>query len=190
MKKLLGIVLGVLLLTGCSVSQIKDLDNDGKHFSEDYSNIKVDENNPMVYKTPEQIIDIIKKGTGIIYFGFPDCPWCQNAVPVLIDIAKEMDIDQIYYLDPKEIRVNDTDSYKEIVKLLGDNLTADENGNKRLYVPDVYFVSGGKIVGHHFKTVDTQTNPSENPLTEVQKTELRDIYKKLIEKTYNIECDC
>lgn len=190
MKKVLVLGLSILFLAGCSVKPIEDLSNDGKRFSEEYSTIKVSEKNPMVYKTDKEIIDILKSGTGIIYFGFPECPWCQNAVPVLIEAAKEMDIKEIYYFDPKEIRANDTNTYKEIVKLLGDNLTSDENGNKKLYVPDVYFVSDGKIVGHHFKTVDTQTDPKNSPLTNDQKTELKNIYKGLISKTYNIECDC
>jgi thiol-disulfide isomerase/thioredoxin len=190
MKKVLGLVLSVLFLSGCSVTPIKELNNDAKRFSEEYSNIKVDEKNPMVYKTDKEIIDILKSGTGIIYFGFSECPWCQNAVPVLLEAAKEMDIKEIYYFNPKEIRDNNTDTYKEIVKLLGDSLTSDENGNKRLYVPDVYFVSDGKIVGHNFKTVTTQTDPKNNPLTTDQKTELKKIYKGLISKTYNIECNC
>jgi thiol-disulfide isomerase/thioredoxin len=189
MKKVLCLVLGILFLSGCSVSKIKE-DNDAIRFSEEYSSINVSKNNPIVYKTDKEIINILKNGTGIIYFGFSDCPWCQNAIPILIDIAKQMDIDEIYYFNPKEIRDANTDTYQEIVKLLGDNLTNDENGNPRLYVPDIYFVSGGKIIGHHFKTVDSQVNPKDNPLTDEQKTELKNIYKELIEKTYNIECDC
>ncbi len=189
MKKILCLILGILLLSGCSVTSINE-SNDAKRFSEEYSAIDVSEDNPMIYKTDKEIIDILKSGTGIIYFGFPDCPWCREAVPVLLEIAKEMDIDEIYYFNPKEIREENTDTYQEIVKLLGDNLQNDESGNKRLYVPDVYFVSGGKILGHNFKTVESQTNPTENPLTDTQKTELKNIYKRLISKTYNIECDC
>jgi thiol-disulfide isomerase/thioredoxin len=190
MRKIIYICLGLLLLTGCSITPIKELNNDAKRFSDEYSQINEDEKNPIVYKTDKEIIDILKSGTGIIYFGFPECPWCKSAIPVLLDAAKDMDIDQIYYFNPKEIRTNNTDTYKEIVKLLGDNLSVDENGDKRLYVPDVYFVSGGKIVGHHFKTVDSQSDPSNNPLNDEQKAELKSIYKKLISKTYNIECDC
>lgn len=190
MKKVLWIMAGFLLLTGCSVTPINKNIEDAKKFSEEYKAISVSENNPMVYKTDEEIIEILKSGTGIIYFGFPDCPWCQNAVPVLIATAKEMDIDEIYYFNPKEIREENTKSYQEIVSLLGENLGNDENGNKRLYVPDVYFVSGGKIIGHNLKTVESQLNPKEEALTEEQTLELKNIYKKLISTTYNIECDC
>ena len=189
MKKAVYMFLIIYLITGCSITPINETKTDAKLFSEEYSTINISENNPVVYKTDEEIIDILKTGTGIVYFGFPECPWCRNAVPVLIDIVKDMGIEEIYYFNPKEIRENNTQTYQETLKLLGENITDDENGNKRLLVPDVYFVSGGKIIGHHFKTVDTQTDPNEN-LTDEQKKELRNIYKGLIEKTYNIECDC
>lgn len=190
MKKALYVLLGVVLFSGCSITYIEDLDNDAKRFSQEYSNIEVNENNPMVYKTDKEIIEILQSGTGIIYFGFPECPWCQNALPVLLEAAKEMNIEEIYYFNPKEIRENNTETYQKIVELLGDNLTVDENGNKRLYVPDIYFVSGGKIIGHHFKTVDSQANSTDNPLTDEEQVELKNIYKGLISKTYNVECDC
>jgi thiol-disulfide isomerase/thioredoxin len=187
MKKIVYIVLGALFLTGCSVTPIKDVDNNANRFKEEYSNIEVLSNNPIVYKTDEEIIEILKTGTGIIYFGFPECPWCQSAVPVLISAAQELNVEEVYYFNPKQIREEETDTYKQIVELLGDNLIEDENGNKRLYVPDVYFVSKGKIIGHNLKTVESQINPSENPLTDDQKLELKNLYKELIRKTYNIK---
>jgi hypothetical protein len=101
-----------------------------------------------------------------------------------------MDIKEIYYLNPKEIRNKNTTEYQRIVYLLKDYLTVDENGNKRLYVPDIYFISKGEVVGHHFKTLDVQANLATNPLNDKEKDELKDIYKKLISKTYNIECGC
>lgn len=49
-------------------------------------NIPLD--NPIVYSNLTEILDVIKTKTGIVYFGFPECPWCRNAVPVLLDSAK------------------------------------------------------------------------------------------------------
>ncbi|MDD2469771.1 MAG: hypothetical protein PHI22_02420 [Bacilli bacterium] len=190
MKKSLYVVLGILFLTGCSITPIEDYKNSGKRFSEEYTNIGINEDNPMVYKTDKEIIDILKSGTGIIYFGFPESPWCQQAVPILIEVAKEMNIGEVYYFNPRRIRENNTDTYNQIVELLGANLIVDEVGENRLYVPDVYFVSDGNIIGHNFKTVNSQLDPYECPLTETQITELKTIYKGLISQIYNIECDC
>lgn len=194
MKKLLLIIGAVLLLTGCTVEKIKQNETikqtDAEKFSSEYKAINIDKNNPYVYKTAGEIIDILENGTGIIYFGFPECPWCKQALPVLTEAAKELEIEKIYYFDPKEIRDANTVEYQKIVSLLSDYLNLDENGKKRLSVPDVYFVSGGKIIGHHFKTIDEQTDPVNQPLTDAQKETLKNTYKQLMSKTYNIQCDC
>ena len=50
-------------------------------------------------------------------------------------------------------------------------LLENDNGEKTLYVPDVYFVKDGKIIGNHLSTVDSQTDPY-TPLTEGQIKEL------------------
>lgn len=186
MKKTLCVVLSILFFNGCSISPIEDYENSNIRFSEEYANVKINKDNPMIYKTDKEIIDILQSGTGIIYFGFPESPWCQQAVPILIESVSEMKIDEVYYFNPKRIRENNTDTYKKIVKLLDGNLTVGELGEKTLYIPDVYFVSNGNIIGHNFKTVDSQLDPVQSSLTEAQKIELKNIYKDLISKTYNI----
>lgn len=194
MKKILLVVISILLLAGCSIEKI-DKNNtitvktDAEKFATEYKAINISEDNPYVYKTATEIIDILENGTGIIYFGFPECPWCKQAVPELTRAAKELEIAKIYYLNPKEIREENTKEYQKIVSLLSDYLTVDENGNKKLFVPDVFFVSGGEIVGHNFKTIEAQTDVTVL-LTDTQKDELKNIFKKLISKTYNIDCDC
>lgn len=190
MKKIIYIILSMVILTGCSITPITEMNNDAKRFIEEYANINIDIDNPIVYKTDKEIIDILKSGTGIIYFGFPECPWCRSAIPILLEVAKEMEIEEIYYFNPMSIRNSNTETYQEIIELLGDNLAIDENGDKRLYVPDVYFVSNGEIIGHHLGTVDTQTDPKNKPLTEDEQSKLKVVYKELISKTYNIECEC
>ena len=42
--------------------------------------------------------------SGVIYFGFPECPWCRNAVSVLLDAASETGIDKIYYMNNRDDR--------------------------------------------------------------------------------------
>lgn len=191
MKKLWLIIISCMLLTGCTVEALNTEDlrvqRDANQFSNEYKVIKISNDNPYRYETDKEIISILQKGTGIIYFGFPECPWCQEVVPVLTETAKELKIKTIYYFNPKEIRTNNTITYQKIVNLLSNYLQADSSGNKRLSVPDVYFVVGGKIIGHHLGTFDWQTNPKANPLNAEQKTELKNIYKELIKKTYNIE---
>lgn len=108
--------------------------------------------NVFIYRTPEQIINILKKGTGIVYLGFPECPWCKGYVPYLNEIAQEMKVEKIYYLNILNERKNNTDEYKEITEILSEYLQNDEEGNKRIYVPAVIAVKDGKIVGFDDET--------------------------------------
>ena len=67
--------------------------------------IKIDEENPIVYATAEEIVKKIeKKETFAVYFGFSDCPWCRSVLPTLIEVANDLKISKIYYVDVKEIR--------------------------------------------------------------------------------------
>lgn len=179
-----------------------------------YMEIFIDEENPIVYKTGQEIVEIMKNEDAIIYFGFATCPWCRNAVPVLLDAAKELNVDKIYYVDILDIRdtykfsgsiepeqtKKGTDAYYNILKILDKKLdkfyVKDEAGNmydtgvKRLYAPTVVGVKDGKVVGIHVATVESQTNPYE-VLTAKQKDELKSAYKKIIEdvnKKENSKC--
>ncbi len=69
----------------------------------EYLEVDVDKNNVMKY-TSDKIIDIIKNGTGVIYLGYPECPWCGNAVPALLEASESTSIDTIYYLNRKDVR--------------------------------------------------------------------------------------
>ncbi len=173
--------------------------------NEDMLSIKVDKDNPMKYLVDEELKDFLDSGTGIIYFGFNECPWCRNAVPVLIDALKERNIKEAYYLDVKDIRdekkldeegkiittKEGSDSYKLILEKLNSYLPSYEGLNdesiKRLYVPAVLFMKNGEIVGIHSNTVESQTDPSI-PLNEEQYKELKNIYLNNIDKVYNFNC--
>ena len=50
------------------------------------------------YLTEKEAVKLLEKGTGIIYFGFSGCPWCRNLVPILTDLAEELE-EPVYYLD-------------------------------------------------------------------------------------------
>ena len=123
---------------------------DASKFKEEYSNVS--EDNVFVYRTDKEVIDILKHGTGIVYLGFPECPWCQAYVSYLDEVAKETKIEKIYYLNILEIRKNNTREYQEIVSLLDNYLSYDEEGKKRIYVPAIVAVKEGEIIGFDDET--------------------------------------
>ncbi len=174
--------------------------------NKEYVHVSVDAKNPYVYAKYDDVIDIIKNGTGVIYFGFPECPWCRNMVPVLASAAKEMGIDKVYYfnaLDMRDIKSLDKDGsiktekegtkeYYELVDALGDSIGSYEGLNddsiKRLYFPTVIFVKDGKIIKSHIGTLDSQIDPYK-VLNDKEKNELKEIYMDGFNKVYEIMCD-
>ena len=48
-----------------------------------YPIVELSNENPFVYASEEEVIRVLKEGTGVIYFGFPSCPWCRTLLPVL-----------------------------------------------------------------------------------------------------------
>ena len=125
--------------------------------------LSIDEDNPMVYSSCQDIVDRIEnKETFIIYFGFSDCPWCRSSIETFIESAKENNITTIYYVDIKEDRdeIEIIDSqisiskqgskeYYTLLELLGsvlDNYIVDETDTheKRIYAPNYISILNGK----------------------------------------------
>lgn len=160
-----GIILfiGIILIIYFISTKTEDkYSADAIKFSKEYST--VDNDNVFVYKTSEEIVKILEKGTGIVYLGFPECPWCQSYVKILNEVAKENGLDKIFYLNILEDRKNNTEDYKKIVSLLKEYLDFDDQGNERVFVPDVTAVLDGKIVGHDNETAtinSSEITPSE-----------------------------
>jgi len=202
---LILIVLGVYILLNKETDNIKfKKEYENLNTQKGYLDIEIPEDNNIKYANFDELMEFLDSGTGIVYFGFPECPWCRNALPVLIEAAKENEIKNVYYFNAKPIRddkelkdgkivINKegTEEYYKLVDKLKNHLGPyeglEDDSIKRLYFPTVVFVMGGKIVGTHIGTVDSQEDPSK-PLTKEQKQELLDIYNENISKIYGT-CD-
>ena len=184
--------------------------------NEKYMSLEIDEENPIKYADYDKLLEVIDNGTGIIYLGFPGCPWCRNALPVLLDVAEDLNVEVIYYMnilnerdsyvveDKKLVYAVDeegnekkgTKGYFKLLDALDEHLTdyvvtyekkEYEVGEKRIYAPTVIFVRDGKVLGLHVSTVDSQENPRE-PLTDKQYKELYTIYEDYILETQSGTC--
>lgn len=170
----------------------KETISDAIKFKEEYS--KVDDDNLFVYRSIEEIIKILENGTGIVYLGFPECPWCQAYVPYLNEVAAKNEITKIYYYNILNDRKEETEEYKKILELLQDYVEYDNEGNKRIYAPTVIFVSNGKIVGVDSETAkDTKgyKNPEEYWTDKRVKAlkERLDKYSKLAKEVICSDCN-
>lgn len=194
MKKKLIIIVSAIIIIGGGillyfVLNNKDNENDNVRFAKEYADSQVGEDNVFVYKNIDEIINILKYGTGVVYLGFPECPWCQAYVKYLNETAKDANIEKIYYFNILEERKNNTEKYQEIVSILGDNLQRDDEGNLKVFVPNVSFVVNGKIIGNDYETsLDTKgfEKPSdywtEEEVSELENTlsgYMKEVYKAL-----------
>ena len=201
-------------------SPIQNITKDEKKFKEEYEylngkqregrdyknkTIHILDNNRMVYAKKKEILDLLEDGTGIIYFGFPDCPWCRNAVPVLIDAANGENVEKIYYYnalserDEKILQDGQIKTVKEgssfyytLLEKLGAKASVYEDLKddhvKRLYFPTIVFIKEGEILSIHEGTVETQKDPLRS-LSKEEEKKLRDKYTKSIQEIYSSVCD-
>ena len=111
----IAIILSALLII-ISITFIKKPNlTDTEKFYKEYTLVSSD--NVFVYKSAEEIINLMEHGTGVVFLGFPECPWCQYYVRYLNEVAIEVGIDKIYYYNIKKDRDKNTDSYKKMVFL-------------------------------------------------------------------------
>ena len=221
LKSILVIVMFLCITTACNKNE-NNKDNkeitDSIRFKEEYESlngtirekdgktirsISITENNPMIYKTAEELVNMINnKETFMVYFGFKDCPWCRSMLPTLIEVANDLNLEKIYYVDVKEIRdtlslsADDkiivdnegSEGYKQLLDLL-DNVLDDyiltnskgkkiNTKEKRIFAPNIVAIKDGKA------------KALEEGISENQKdgyAELTDdIKKEMYEKIENI----
>lgn len=222
----LSIMLILVLLTGCTNKKVSKT-TDAIKFKEEYESlndqinegnqkkypkVSIDKSNPIQYATIDDVLEVLDNKTGVIYFGFPNCPWCRNAVPVLLNAATSTGLDRIYYLNVLDIRdTKEIDNNGKVVttnkgkkgyskllekmdSILPEYTLEDEDENevsaneKRIYVPLVVFVKKGKIVAYHEDTVESQKDPYKL-LDDKQTEELFNIYVDGILKMQDSACD-
>lgn len=140
-----------------------------KKFSDEYT--LVSDKNIFEYSDINKIIDIIDNKTGVIFFGFPDCPWCQYYAKYLNEFAIEKGINTIYYFNIKHDRDINSSKYQKLIDLLNKDLVNDEYGNKRIYVPAVVFVKDGKVI--YYKNVNLSIEPKDYFENEDNKNNLK-----------------
>ena len=179
-----------------------------------YREITIDSKNKIVYKTTEEVLDLIdKKKSFVLYFGFDTCPWCRSVVPTLASISKELN-QKVYYIDVKDIRDTyelDDDNKPKLVKkgskdysklleklepVLEDyTLTDSDNnkievGEKRIYAPNIISVINGEAKELTTGISDKQTEGYMKLTKEMEKETYNKIKKILKQvKDKNSTCD-
>lgn len=178
---IVAVIVGVVLVLNKEPKE--KTKTDAEKFSEEYT--EVDKNNVFVYRDMDQIINILEKGTGIVYLGFPECPWCQRYAKYLNEVAIDLGIEKIYYYNIRQDRSDNTEDYQKIVSILEEYLQNDEEGNKRIYVPTIVALKKGEIVGFDDETAwDTKGfSTTDEYWTEDEVTDLKEKLETMIADT-------
>ncbi|MCR5795453.1 MAG: thioredoxin family protein [Solobacterium sp.] len=125
-----------------------------------------------------------EKGTGVVYYGYKDCAYCQRAVPELNEAAKENGA-VIYYVDVHGEEQPDEEQFNQLMELIDKTLDHDENGEPLFYVPYVIGIRNGKIQGSHTSLVDGfKPQDASDQLSDEQRARLRGIFSDIISKTF------
>lgn len=163
------IVVLLLLFNKNHVDNIAE-GNDGQKFKEEYESlndkitedgktypkVNISSDNIVKYASVNEILNMLNNhGDAVVYFGYPTCLYCRNAIQVLNNVAKNTELETIYYLDVEE----KNDKYDELAQALGEELTTENNGKKEIYTPLVIFVANGKVVSYNIGTLFSQEDP-------------------------------
>ena len=220
MKKIilsLLIVLSVFTLSSCGKKEVKN--TDAIKFKEEYEKlngeknrngvtyreVEIDEENPFVFATAEEIQEKIdNKETFAVYFGFNSCPWCRSIITTLIEVADDLNIEKIYYVDVLDIRdtyelnsknkpvktKDGSEGYNELINsltsVLSDyTLTTEKGktvqvGEKRIYAPNLVSVVDGKAQKLNTGISEMQTD-SMMELTDEMKKDTYDQFKCVLD---------
>ena len=193
MKKILTCLLAVVLLAGCfnKTDSKKNTSSDTltitnkvsltstKADMKGYKWIRNDVADFQLISLKESLRMFEEGGTGILYYGYDECAWCNRAVPELNEVAKELNL-TIYYVDASA-KV-EKDDYKKLLEYIDPVLKVNSSGEKGFYVPAVIGVKNGKLVDYHVSLLDDFELSKDDPdkqLSDAQKQELQDIYRKI-----------
>lgn len=189
MKKIVVLLL-VSLLCACSNTNSKDIVNNdieycgvGEDTCEEefnYDDFMTGENvfNPISF---EEAINLFEnKESGIMYFGYSNCPWCIEAVPIMNEVAQNLG-KEIYYVATRDSDRNQLYTEEESEKILsyiGEYEDRDEEGNLHIYVPLVVVFEDGVCVSGNLGTVDSH-DAHERKMTEEEIDQLTSIYQEM-----------
>ncbi len=155
---------GVVLLCGCASQSYADMS--GYSLSEQ----------KVFYEgeTSDFLGAMEAQKTMTVYFGFPNCPYCQIAVPLLEKAAEDTSSKVLYINtreDPDWTSNQDMTGYDLVVEELSDYLLTDENGAAQLYVPAVFFIRNGIVI-----EAVSGTEAEGTELSEAEQLKLYEIY--------------
>ena len=208
MKKII-ILLSLLLLVGCSnknavkfKNEYESLNGKTNSYGKNYRELSINKKNPYIYSNAKEIVKKIEnKETFYVYFGSKLCPWCRSVIEKSIDVANDLNIKKIYYVDIWDEEGNEilrdkyiiddgklkldkegTKEYKKLLKYFDSYLRdylveGKDTKEKRIYAPNFMYIEKGKIK----KLTTGKSSKQEDPYQDLSKDILKDEEKEFKE---------
>lgn len=130
----------------------------------------------------DEAIDLFQNGQdGLLYFGYPGCPWCEEVVPLLQEAAEKQNEEVLYVRtrDADRNRLYTDEQKDEITPWMKDWMSENEDGVLTLYVPVVAAVTDGKVAAAHVGTVDGH-DAHERKMTEEETEQVREALENVV----------
>lgn len=141
----------LFLISGCSIKKTTEL-SDAEKFANEYS---ISKKNPFHYVDASDVLKLFEDGSAILFLGNSDCEWSAYGAKVLNKVAKEENIDKVYYFNPEHNKHKTNKDYKKVLKLL--------DIDNDISLPIVYVIKDGKVIDqvdysiHDDSTINKET---------------------------------
>lgn len=129
--------------------------------------------------------------SGILYFGFPGCPFCQEAVPAMHEASQAIGVD-IFYVS-RQLSIRETEGWEEADAAMAWWLNEqvelgwlyDDNEDPirpNIFVPHVVYIRNGIVIDSHQGTFEGHERLEDGSLPELTDEEyatLLEIYTRI-----------
>lgn len=147
----------------------------------DYNSLR--EDTIIRYTTADEVLSLMENEySGIIVYGFKECPWCQAVIGYVDEIAKEKGYKEVLYLDIREMRdleeSEDHQKYLQIFEKIKDKI----DNPLKIFAPTTTVMSKGEVVSYSIGTVDSHQKNDLNilpPMTDSQIEELKELFREM-----------
>ena len=186
---IVAIIVTLIIVYKNDLYKVKENITDGEKIHQEYNLVPVD--NVYKYVSAAEAYDILiskNAENNVILFGFEECKWCNKFAQIINEVAKDNNIETVYYCNIYNDRKDNTEEYNELLSILNKYLALDANNNPRLYVPDVYIIKKGKIIGHNNATSQIEGTDIDE-YYKINEIKLKEELNKLFLNIKNTNCN-
>lgn len=187
---LFAILIGLVLIniSGCTRNNSLNKEKYMGSLADMSGYISIDDDRRFYKISTAELLSLFRRNeSGVVMISKEDCVYCQNAMHILNDAAKDSD-SYIYYVDCNDPMPESTEKeerkqvFEDLCVFIDQALKTDEKGEKSLYVPLLIKVKNGKMTDYHFSLVSSFSVDKSLKLNDTEEKELYEIYRRMIEE--------